>query len=528
MSSISVTTNTITGTTGNDILNTPGSVSTEAFGYQGNDTLTLALVSDVARAGKGDDSIVLAISGAANNTVFAGEGKDTLTVGTGVSLYAGTAKGGAGNDLFDMNGRAVSNAIIGGNVGKDTITATATTTLTYLGGGKDNDRITWSGGGSNSTVKGGMGGDRIDLSGAATTSTVLGNEGFDTINASALTANANVYIGGGKGGDRINVLNQVGTITGGYLNDTITARGAFGGGIIYADANGQKTGGGGTGITADGDDLINFTAGTIAEGTTVYGADGADTISFAVSSAASAVLIDGGKGKDLIGNSAVLFFTAGIASTISGGDGADVIKFADARTGLILGGAGTDSIFATTYSGVASINGGSQNDTINFSNATILASTVNTATINGGAGADSIILATYTATTASRAGVISGNFLANIAGVDSGDVIRFNNTQGAAGGANWLGATQIFIGANAAAITSAVATGVGSIAVYASGTDMVVAVMTGLNASTWAKFQVIGGSSLIKTTATGAQTMNSSNFGFTVGSVSNSIGLTFA
>jgi TM2 domain-containing membrane protein YozV len=452
-----------------------------------------------------------------------------LTVGTAVSLYAGIAKGGAGNDLFDMNGRAVSNATIGGNVGLDTITATATTTLSYLGGGKDADLITWTGGGSNTTVKAGMAADRITLSGAATTSTVLGNEGFDTISASALTGNTNVYIGGGKGGDRINVVGQVGSIVGGYLSDTITALGAFGGGVVYADANGEKIGGTGTGNTEDGNDVINFTAGTLAEGTTVYGADGADTISFAVSSAASAVLIDGGKGKDVIGNSAVLFFTAGIASTISGGNGADVIKFADARTGLILGGAGTDSIFATTYSGVASINGGSQNDTINFSNATILASTVNTATINGGAGADSIILSTYTAATSSRAGVISGNFLANIAGVDSGDVIRFNNTQGAAATANWLGQTQIYIGANAAAITTAVTSGVGSIAVYASGDDMVVAIKAGSNAqSAYVQFQVIGGATMIKTTATGAVTMNSSNFGFSVGSVSNAIGLTFA
>ena len=39
--SSSVTTTTLTGTTGNDILNAPGSVTTEVVGSSGNDTITL-------------------------------------------------------------------------------------------------------------------------------------------------------------------------------------------------------------------------------------------------------------------------------------------------------------------------------------------------------------------------------------------------------------------------------------------------------------------------------------------------------
>ena len=56
-------TTTLTGTTGNDILNAPGSVTTNVAGLAGNDTITLALSGDEAQAGAGNDSIYLNASG---------------------------------------------------------------------------------------------------------------------------------------------------------------------------------------------------------------------------------------------------------------------------------------------------------------------------------------------------------------------------------------------------------------------------------------------------------------------------------
>ena len=60
--SSSVTTTTLTGTTGNDILNAPGSVTTEVVGSSGNDTITLALSGDAAKGGAGTDSITIGVA----------------------------------------------------------------------------------------------------------------------------------------------------------------------------------------------------------------------------------------------------------------------------------------------------------------------------------------------------------------------------------------------------------------------------------------------------------------------------------
>ncbi len=499
--------------------------------WRGADTITLAGTNDVAQAGKGDDTINLALTGGSVNTVYGGEGKDSITLGTAVSVFSGYAQANTGNDVIDFNGRTVSAATVGGNAGNDTITATANTTLSYLGGGQGNDLIDWSGAGSNTTVKGGKGKDTISIVGAAGTSTILGNEGFDTISATALTANTTVYIGGGKGGDSISLAAQLGTVVGGYLADTITARGAFGGGLIYGDKLNESVGGDGTDSLADGNDLMSFTAGILAEGTTIYGAGGNDTVKFINgSAAASALLVDTGKGADFIGHSTTNFFSIVGHGTLNGGSGHDTIKFNQALSGIILGGAGADSIFGVAVTGGGSIDGGAGNDTLNFTNGTTFGSQLTLmTTIDAGAGSDSIILATYTAITSTRAGVISGSFMGIVDGVSAGDVIRLTNNQAVAATANWLGQTQIYVGANAAGVTSAVASGNGSIAVYASGNDMVVGIMAGLNQSTWAKFVVKDGAGHIKTTLTAQDvTMSSSNFGFSVGSTNNNVGLTFA
>ena len=48
-------TTTLTGTTGNDILNAPGSVTAEVVGLQGADTITLTVKDDAALGGAGAD-----------------------------------------------------------------------------------------------------------------------------------------------------------------------------------------------------------------------------------------------------------------------------------------------------------------------------------------------------------------------------------------------------------------------------------------------------------------------------------------
>jgi hypothetical protein len=336
-------------------------------------------------------------------------------------------------------------------------------------------------------------------------------------------------VGGGKGGDSISIANQLGTVVGGKLNDSITALGAFGGGVVYGDAMGETVGGSGTGAAADGADIISFSAGTIASAFSVYGAGGNDVISFANTAFGPGgdVVIDGGKNADRIGNSTVLF--TGSNSTIAGGAGHDTIKFNSLMSAVVLGGAGNDSIFgAANTANAASINGGAGNDTLNFGTELTWTSASGMVTINGGAGADSIILGSYTGINTLNA-VGSGAVLGTVV-YESGDIIRFNNTGNGAGAlasANWLGDTQILVGANRAADYSTIAMSQqGSIAVFSEGDDLVIQI-TGIGVSMQAQVNVKGGSGLIKTTATGNVTYNSDNFGFTIGSVDSKLGITF-
>ena len=87
-------TTTLAGTTGSDILNAPGSVTTLVAGYQGNDTITLVKADDVARGGAGNDSITLN-STSALNTVYGGAGADSLYLVTAASSFNGSVNGAA-------------------------------------------------------------------------------------------------------------------------------------------------------------------------------------------------------------------------------------------------------------------------------------------------------------------------------------------------------------------------------------------------------------------------------------------------
>ena len=125
-----VATTTLTGTTGNDILNAPGSVSAEVVGLAGNDTITLALGGDAATAGAGNDSIAVNITGGASGAIYAGEGDDSVTFGTGVDNVSGTKNLGAGDDIITSDDLVV-NATLQGNTGADTVTLTGAVSNTF-------------------------------------------------------------------------------------------------------------------------------------------------------------------------------------------------------------------------------------------------------------------------------------------------------------------------------------------------------------------------------------------------------------
>ena len=134
---------TLTGTTGNDVLNAPGSVSTLVQGLQGVDTITLTHANDEAQAGKGNDLVTLSATGTIAATVFGGSGNDTVNF-NGATTYAGLTKLGRGSDSIAVNG-IINGANIYGGADADTIRLQNTITNSTIGGGSGADILSFTG-----------------------------------------------------------------------------------------------------------------------------------------------------------------------------------------------------------------------------------------------------------------------------------------------------------------------------------------------------------------------------------------------
>ena len=118
---------TLTGTTGANLLNAPGSVSSLVQGLQGADTISLTLADDEASGGKGFDSISITRTGTVNNTITGGEGNDTVWVRS-ATVFGGSVKLGAGQDSIAFATANGTTTLVGstvrGGAGNDTLTIT--------------------------------------------------------------------------------------------------------------------------------------------------------------------------------------------------------------------------------------------------------------------------------------------------------------------------------------------------------------------------------------------------------------------
>ncbi len=253
-----------------------------------------------------------------------------------------------------------------------------------------------------STINGGAGNDTINLlEGAATNASALGiivdgQAGADSVTISSLGAFSagNHSILGGAGADTILVT---GSTIGLIKTQDDADRVVFSGGTLVA----AKLGG--------GNDEIVFSDGTLTELGLGKGNDKVSASTVALGTAAS---ITGGAGKDTItltvsNLSAALFQGDGVngvdadadkitlngvqsSTTVKGGGGADILTFSgDGGSALLFrGNAGNDSIVISGFEGGTSIGGGSGNDTIQLTEASI----ANSAHTFGGSGNDSIHL----------------------------------------------------------------------------------------------------------------------------------------
>ena len=495
-------TTTLTGSTGNNLLNAPGSVQSLVQGLAGNDTITLAKADDLAEGGKGNDTIGLTKTGAISVNAQGGAGADSITIRSS-SLFNGVIMVGADNDLSTVLSTTpvISTASIALNEGNDTLrlnSAAADTVLeTEIGLGKGNDTFQDTGAFADAVtstfVFGGTGKDSISLGGAntGTNTTVQGGAGADRIFFTGANAMSSSYLMGGKGTDAISMVGTIGTVAGGGLADTITLGAALTrSSVVYGDALGVKTKGTGTGGAADGADVIANSA-LVMAAATIYGGGGADVIDVRNLSASS--YIDAGNGQD-----SITLFSGGTANnngTIFGGAGLDTIRLYSGQGAIAL-------------SSQALIDGGTQNDTY----------LVNFGGVSGNFG-------NITANGVSYAN-FSANAFAKVKAA-SGDTISFANTATAnEANANWrLGNASVWV-LTAARVTASAAfapfltaldnnAGDGSVMAYSDGTDTWIAYW---NDSDSFQTVQIAGSDLVLTTRTDQEVaLNSTNFGFTLG-----------
>ncbi len=331
---------------------TPGAVS-DVWGAQGNLVIYTDTIIENVLTGAGNDHIRgndadnRITPGRGNDTVFGGNGHDTVVIGATRAATTVTAIAGGfrlsgpdgvdeiyGVETFVFQDVTLSAAqLLAGAA--TVITGTAASDTLRGGNGPDlieghggDDRL--EGGDGNDTIHGGDGNDQI--LGQAGDDLLYGGGGHDVIAAS--DGNDTVYggdgndsIGGGLGNDLLHGDAGNDTIGGGQGNDTIYGgdgrdllSGGFGHDRIYGGADNDTI------ASGDGNDWAEGGDGDDDMG----GGFGNDTL-------------DGGAGND----------------TIGGGLGDDLLYGGDGHD-FLAGGAGMDTLYGGT--GNDTLNGGPGND----------------------------------------------------------------------------------------------------------------------------------------------------------------------
>jgi serralysin len=385
---------TVFGNVGADVLNASAvTTSIGIYGGDGGDTIMLGIGGGSVQGQAGNDTL---IGGSGNAILIGGAGADSLTGGSGNdSIFFDSADtvvvGGAGNDTALANDAAgVSFAFaansgfeaIIGDVGNDTLNASAVGSAQFIYGRDGNDTLTQgsAGGGlygeaGNDTLNGGIGNDVI-FGGAGADSlyggagddslffdsadlAVVGGTGSDYAFADGATtfafaAASSIEVAIGSAGN--DVLNASAVTTAMYQygragDDTLTQ--GSGGGALYGEA-GADTLNGGSGsdtlLGGDGNDILFGAAGNDV----MIGGVGVDTL-------------DGGDGADS------LFVTTG--DTVAGGAGTDYVYVDDAAGAavtfeagssveIVIGGSGSDALNASAATTAIAIYGGGGNDTL--------------------------------------------------------------------------------------------------------------------------------------------------------------------
>jgi Ca2+-binding RTX toxin-like protein len=369
---------TVLGDNSNNNLNFTNTILTNVVvnGADGNDTIIGNAQANIIRGGAGNDSL----DGAAGDDTFlvssyyegfdiynGGNGNDTIKALANYTNIGLTGDFGATNSIEEISADGKTDVTVLGDNSNNSLNFTNTILTNVVVNGADgNDTII--GNAQANSIRGGTGNDSLD--GAAGDDTFLVSsyyEGFDTYN-------------GGTGNDMIKALAN-------YTNIGLTGDFGATNSIEEISADGK------TDVTVLGDNSnnsLNFTN-TILTNVVVNGADGNDTII----GNAQANSIRGGTGNDSLDGAAgddtflVSSYYEGF-DTYNGGTGNDMIKALANYTNIGLTGdfGATNSIEEISADGKTDVTvlGDNSNNSLNFTN-TILTNVV----LDGADGNDTII-----------------------------------------------------------------------------------------------------------------------------------------
>ncbi|MFO1200867.1 MAG: tandem-95 repeat protein [Burkholderiaceae bacterium] len=351
---------------------------------QGATPLNLSMLALVNGAAIVGDTVGNSITGTAGaDSISGGTGDDTLSGAAGADTVVGGAgldamAGGTGNDVFRVGGTELTGDTIDGGADNDTLQFTSNVTLAAGGFAFSNletldmaglslavqgvtpldlSALALANGGAingdtaDNTITGTSGADSINgstgndvLSGALGDDTLVGGAGTDTVNGGA--GNDLIKVGGTElTGD---------TIDGGADIDTLLFTSAVtlgvGGALI---ANVENLNMGGFALTVQGTTALDLSGYAVSNPGAITG----DTANNTITGSAIADSISGGTGNDVLAG-------GGGADTLVGGVGADTLS----------GGAGDDvfRVGGTDLTGDA-IDGGADNDTLQFTSAVTVA-----------------------------------------------------------------------------------------------------------------------------------------------------------
>lgn len=296
----------------------PGSPESTIRGTNGSDVLAKLNITEKLRIESLGGIDELHLKGNDNTTtfdslnVYSGDAADSIT--THNTVTNSLLQGGRGGDTILIGGGLTSTTVRGGSA-NDSLTSHLGSTSSMINGNKDIDKLFIGNTHNSSSIHGGDGNDTFTIvSGILNNTSVNGDKGDDIFTdqgqteiSFAMNGKSGLY--GNDGNDSITVTSLItkAIAQGGAGNDTIK------GGTI-GDA---LTGGAGEDVL-EGNDGAD----------TLAGSDGADTIT----GGAGIDSITGGDGIDVIKYATLAAFVTGnaVVDTVDGGDATDSIEVAAA------------------------------------------------------------------------------------------------------------------------------------------------------------------------------------------------------